>query len=96
MPQSDAPITRQDLDDLKCEIVETLTRHLRAELARALDPLALSLATAPGTDEPETPEERAAVQAAVADNSPRIPHDKVLKDFGLLRPSSGTPTPAPN
>jgi len=49
------------------------------------DPVARSLANAPEEDEPISPEETAAVEAAKIwlENHQPIPHDDVLAEFGL-------------
>jgi hypothetical protein len=48
-----------------------------------VDPVELSLLTAPLDDEPETDEERAAVEAARSEPGPGTPHEEVLREFGL-------------
>jgi hypothetical protein len=47
------------------------------------DAMAQTLARAPEDDEPETENERRAVEAARAEPGPGTPHDEVLKEFGL-------------
>jgi hypothetical protein len=49
------------------------------------DPVTLSLLNAPPDDEPETAEERAAVERALSDPRPDIPLQEVLREFGLSR-----------
>ena len=54
------------------------------KILRALvDPVELSLLTAPLDDEPETEDERAAVEAARREPGPGTPHEEVLREFGL-------------
>ena len=55
----------------------------REFLRSLLDPVALSLLNAPYDDEPETEDERAAVEAARREPGPGTPHEEVLREFGL-------------
>jgi len=43
----------------------------------------LSLLTAPLDDEPESEEERTAVETARSEPDPGTPHEEVLREFGL-------------
>jgi len=65
---------------LSPEQLEAAIRFMQSLLA---DPVALSLLTAPPDDEPETEDERRAVEAARNDPSPTIPHEEILREFGL-------------
>lgn len=62
--------------------ISTAVRFLEFML---LDPLARSLATAPIDDEPVSPEEAAALDQARAslDRGEGIPHEEILREFGL-------------
>ena len=60
------------------------------ELAEALDKFRLqlladiqALVTIPFDDEPLTDAERNAIQEAIDDPGPNIPHQEVLREFGL-------------
>jgi hypothetical protein len=66
---------------------QTLTRQ---DLTEALDNFRLqlladiqALVSIPVDDEPVTEEERQAVQEALNDPGPNIPHAEVLREFGL-------------
>jgi hypothetical protein len=48
-----------------------------------MDPVDLSFLTAPLDDEPETEEERATVERALAEPGPGTSHEEVLREFGL-------------
>ena len=67
------------LDHIPSSDVTVARRFLRS----LVDPVALSLLTAPQDDEPETDEERAAVEAARKEKGPGTPHEDVLREFGL-------------
>ena len=58
-------------------------RTTRKFLRSLLDPVEQSLRTAPLDDEPETREERAAVERALSDPRPGIPLEEVLRELGL-------------
>ena len=78
------------LDPIRAEL-HTLVDHIpemdvptaRKILRALMDPVELSLLTAPLDDEPETEEERAAVEKARSEPRPGTPHQDVLRDFGL-------------
>jgi hypothetical protein len=55
----------------------------RTFLRSLVDPVSLSLLSASEDDEPETDEERAAVEAARRETGPGTPHEEVLREFGL-------------
>ena len=48
-----------------------------------IDPVKLALLMAPFDDEPESEQEREAVEKALKDTRPNIPLERVLRDFGL-------------
>jgi len=48
-----------------------------------LDPVELSLLTAPPDDEPESEEELDAVERALNDPRPDLPMAEVLREYGL-------------
>jgi hypothetical protein len=52
-------------------------------LRSLIDPVELSILTAPLDDEPETENEIAEVEAARREPGPDIPHEEVLREFGL-------------
>ena len=60
-----------------------MTDAERLELHALVDPVWLSLLTAPMDDEPETEEERAAVERALSEPGPGASHEEVLREFGL-------------
>jgi len=66
------------LDHLPDNDVPTARKFLRS----LVDSVELSLLTAPLDDEPETEEERAAVEAARSEPGPGTPHKEVLREFG--------------
>ena len=63
-----------------------------------MDRVDLSLLTAPPDDEPETEDERAAVERALAEPGPGTSHEEVLREFGLShiepRPAGSANGPA--
>ena len=48
-----------------------------------MDPVELPLLSAPVDDEPETEDERTAVERALAERGPGTSHEEVLREFGL-------------
>ncbi len=80
MPRNNRPVTKHDLD----AAVQALTAHLD-ELFRA-HRLELAIANAPPDDEPYTPEQQAedAEARASIERGEGIPHDQVLREYGLL------------
>jgi hypothetical protein len=76
-------VDRQELHRLLDHIPDTDIGTARKFLRSLLDPVTLSLLTAPFDDEPETDQERAAVEAARRESGPGTPHEKVLEAFGL-------------
>lgn len=75
--------SRQELHALLDHIPESDVPTARKFLRSLLDAVELSLLTAPLDDEPETEEERAAVEAARREPGPGTPHEEVLREFGL-------------
>jgi hypothetical protein len=79
------------MTDSERQEMHTLVDHIPAadlpaarKMLRALaDPLWLSLLTAPLDDEPETKDEHAAVEQALAEPGPYTAHEEVLREFGL-------------
>ena len=68
------------LDSSQVSAVVTLIQFM------LLDPVSRALASAPDDDEPETPEEFRAVEEArgfFERESKGIPHEEVLREFGL-------------
>ncbi|MCX6020514.1 MAG: hypothetical protein NTZ05_02065 [Chloroflexi bacterium] len=80
----------QIIDELRESELAAAARFLEAVRAAAGDPVLLALLTAPVDDEPETPEERAAVAVAkssIAAGEPLIPHEQVRREvLGPQRP----------
>lgn len=77
--------TRQRLHSLIDQLPESRLEDLKRQLEEQLEPLSRELANAPYDDEPETEDERKAVEAArewLKHNQP-IPMEEVLADFGL-------------
>ena len=64
-------------------IPESELAAVRKILRALMDPLDLALLTAPPDDEPETEEERAEVEQALAEPGPGTPHEELLREFGL-------------
>ena len=74
---------RQDLHWLLDHIPDSDILTARKFLRSLLDPVTLSLLTAPPDDEPETDEERHRVEVARREAGAGTPHEEVLKEFGL-------------
>ena len=83
MPDMGTDASRQELHALLDHIPESDVPTARKFLRSLLEPVELSLLTAPLDDEPETEEERAAVEAARREPGPGTPHEEVLREFGL-------------
>ncbi len=73
---------RQELHWLLDHIPDSDVSTARKFLRSLLDPVSLSLLTAPYDDEPETERERAAVEAARREPGHGTPHNEVVKEFG--------------
>jgi hypothetical protein len=74
---------REELHKLVDGIPEAEIDAARMALRSLVDPVELSLLTAPPDDEPETDEERQAVERALNDPRPDIPIEEVLREYGL-------------
>ena len=74
---------RQELHRLLDHIPDAEVSTARKFLCSLLDPVTLSLLTAPYDNEPEMDEERTAVEAARRESGTGTPHEEVLKEFGL-------------
>ena len=83
MPEAPPKHIRQELHWLLDRIPESEVSTARRFLRSLVDPIALSLLNAPYDDEPETEDERAAVEAARREPGPGTPHEDVLREFGL-------------
>ncbi len=75
---------REELHWLLDRIPESDVSTARKFLRSLVDPVVLSLLNAPYDDEPETEDERAAVEVARGESEPGTPHADVLREFGLL------------
>lgn len=74
---------REELHKLVDGIPEAEVDAARKTLRSLVDPVELSLLTAPPDDEPESEEERHAVERALNDSHPDIPLEEVLREYGL-------------
>jgi hypothetical protein len=74
---------REELHKLVDRIPEAEVDAARKVLRSLVDPVELSLSTAPPDDEPETEEERQAVEQALNDSRPDVPLEEVLRQYGL-------------
>jgi hypothetical protein len=76
---------RQQAQMLLNAVPDDKIPKVRTLLASLVDPLALALANAPLDDEPLTEEEQQALAGARASlaRGEGIPHDEILKEFGL-------------
>lgn len=74
---------REELHRLVDALPESDVSTARKFLRSLPDPVELSLLTAPLDDEPETDEERNAVEQALSDPRADTSMEKVLREFGL-------------
>ena len=74
---------RQDLHMLVDHIPAGDVPAARKILRALMDPVELSLLSAAVDDEPETEDERAAVERALAEPGAGTSHEEVLREFGL-------------
>jgi hypothetical protein len=74
---------RQDLHTLVDHIPAGDVPAARKILRALMDPVELSLLVALADDEPETEDERTAVERALAEPCPGTSHEEVLREFGL-------------
>ncbi len=76
--------TKQQLHDLVDRLPDESTDAAARMLAGlAADPVSLTSLLAPFDDEPVSDDERRAVTEALMDPSPSVPHEQVLREFGL-------------
>jgi len=74
---------RQDLHILVDHIPAGDVPAARKILRSLMDPVELSLLSAAVDDEPETEDERVAVERALAESGAGTSHEEVLREFGL-------------
>jgi hypothetical protein len=74
-----ADIDRQELHTLVDHIPASDLPAARKMLRALADPLELAILNAPVDDEPETEEERAAVESSLNDPSPDIPFEQLRR-----------------
>jgi hypothetical protein len=77
-----ADTDRQDLHTLVDHIPAGEVPAARKILRALMDPVELSLLSAPVDDEPETEDERSAVERALAESCPGTSHEEVLRADG--------------
>jgi hypothetical protein len=75
--------SREELHKLVDHIPEGDVAAARKILRSLVDPVELSLLTAPLDDEPETEDEQQAVEKALGDPRPDVPLEEVLREYGL-------------
>jgi hypothetical protein len=83
MAEPEITETRRELHWMLDHIPEADVSTARTFLRSLVNPVALSLLTAPYDDEGETEEERSVVESARRDPAPATPHEEVLREFGL-------------
>jgi hypothetical protein len=83
MPGAETNTGRNELHILLDHIPDTDVPAARKFLRSLVDPVELSLLMSPLDDEPESEEERTAVEAARSERGPGTPHEEVLREFGL-------------
>jgi hypothetical protein len=83
MPEAEPNTIRHELHILLDHIPDNDVPTARKFLRSLIDPVELSLLAAPPDDEPESEEERSAVEAARSEPGPGTPHEEVLREFGL-------------
>ena len=83
MPEAPLKHIRQELHWLLDRIPESDVSTACKFLRSLVDPIAVSLLNAPYDDEPETEDERAAVEVARREPGPGTPHEDVRREFGL-------------
>ena len=74
---------RRELHALLDHLPPSNVTKARTFLRSLVDPVSLSLLSAPEDDEPETDAERAAVESARRETGPGTPHEEVLREYGL-------------
>ena len=84
MIKTESPMTsREELHKLVDHIPEGDVAAARKILRSLVDPVELSLLTAPLDDEPETEQEREEIEKALSDPRPDVPMEEVLREYGL-------------
>ena len=79
MPGLTTEKSREDLHKLVDRIPVAGVATARRLLESLVDPVQLALMQAPPDDEPETPEEIAAVKAALSDPAPDVPFEQIRR-----------------
>jgi hypothetical protein len=79
MPNAEPDTIRQELHALLDHIPEGDVVTARKFLRSLVDPVTLALLIAPPDDEPETEDERSAVEAALADPALDVPFEQIRK-----------------
>lgn len=83
MGDAQADPIRQELHVL-VDCIPTSDLPTARKIVRSLvDPAELAILNASPDDEPESEEERAAVEAARRETGPGVAHEEVLREFGL-------------
>jgi hypothetical protein len=75
--------TREELHKILDHIPETDVATVHKFLRSLVDPVELSLLSAPVDDQPQTEAEREAVERARCEPGRGTPHEEVLREFGL-------------
>jgi len=83
MIKAESMTSREELHKLVDHIPDADIAAARKILCSLVDPVELSLLTAPLDDEPETEQERQAVEKALSDPRPDVPMEEVLREYGL-------------
>ena len=83
MIKAESMTSREELHKLVDHIPDADIAAARKILRSLVDPVELSLLTAPLDDEPETEQEREAVEKALSDPRPDVPMEEVLREYGL-------------
>ena len=83
MIKAESVTSREELHKLVDHIPDADIAAARKILRSLVDPVELSLLTAPLDDEPETEQEREAVEKALSDPRPDVPMEEVLREYGL-------------
>jgi hypothetical protein len=83
MLEDEPSAARHELHVLLDHIADHDVPTAREFLRSLVDPVELSLLAAPLDDEPESKEERSAVEEARSEPGSGTPHEEVLREFGL-------------
>jgi len=75
--------SREELHKLVDHIPEGHVPAARKILRSYVDPVELSLLMAPPDDEPESEQEREAVERALRNSDPDIPLKELLREYGI-------------